>query len=114
MSAANWLQLAILIALLLVTTRVVGAYVAKVFGGGKALGDRVFLPVERLVYRVCGVDPEREQTLARLRATRCSPSASSRCSASTHCSASRALCRSTPTDATGVPPALAFNTAVRS
>ena len=62
MSAANWLQLAILIALLLVTTRVVGAYVAGVFGGGKALGDRVFLPVERLVYRVCGVDPEREQT----------------------------------------------------
>ena len=24
-------------------------------------GDRVFLPVERLVYRVCGIDPEREQ-----------------------------------------------------
>ena len=34
---------------------------AKVFGGGEAPGDRVFLPVERLIYRVCRVDPDREQ-----------------------------------------------------
>ena len=46
---------------LLITTRVLGAYIAGVFGGGKAPGDRVFAPVERLIYRVCGVDPEREQ-----------------------------------------------------
>ena len=34
---------------------------AKVYGGGKAPGDRVFLPVERSIYRVCGVDPSSEQ-----------------------------------------------------
>jgi K+-transporting ATPase ATPase A chain len=62
MSASNWLQLGALALLLLVATRIVGAYVARVFGGGSAPGDRVFLPVERLVYRACGVDPEREQT----------------------------------------------------
>ena len=42
MSTYSWLQLGVLIAILLVTTRVLGAYVAGVFGGGKALGDRVF------------------------------------------------------------------------
>jgi K+-transporting ATPase ATPase A chain len=34
---------------------------AAVYGGGKAPGDRVFLPVERAFYRVCRVDPESEQ-----------------------------------------------------
>ena len=34
---------------------------AKVYGGGKAPGDRIFNPVERLIYRVCGVDPDSEQ-----------------------------------------------------
>jgi potassium-transporting ATPase potassium-binding subunit len=27
----------------------------------KAMGDRVFLPIERLVYRLCGIDEDREQ-----------------------------------------------------
>ncbi len=62
MSTANWLQLGVLVLLLLVATRVVGAYIARVFDGGPAPGDRVFLPAERLVYRICGVNPEREQT----------------------------------------------------
>jgi K+-transporting ATPase ATPase A chain len=34
---------------------------AKVYGGGKAPGDRFFLPVERGVYRLSGVDPDSEQ-----------------------------------------------------
>ena len=38
-----------------------GAYIARVYAGGAAPGDRVFEPVERAVYRVAGVDPEREQ-----------------------------------------------------
>ena len=36
-------------------------YPARVVGGGTAPGDGVFLPVERVVYRVAGVDPAREQ-----------------------------------------------------
>jgi uncharacterized membrane protein YphA (DoxX/SURF4 family) len=62
MSSYAWLQLGVLAAILMVTTRVLGAYIAGVFGGGKAIGDRVFLPVERSLYRICGVDPAREQT----------------------------------------------------
>ena len=48
MSWANWLQLAVLIVLLVVTTRLLGPYLARVLGDGPAPGDRVFLPVERV------------------------------------------------------------------
>jgi potassium-transporting ATPase potassium-binding subunit len=63
MSSANWLQLALLVALVVATTPLLGRYMAGVFGadGERAPGDRVFLPVERFVYRLVGVDPEREQ-----------------------------------------------------
>ena len=62
MSGASWLQFAALFALLLVTAPPLGLYMAKVYeGAGKVPGDRVFLPVERVVYRVCRVDPSSEQ-----------------------------------------------------
>src|SRR5437868_13292519 len=61
MSASAWFQLLFLIALLAITTPLLGSYLAKVYGGGKAPGDRVFTPVENAIYRVCRVDPEREQ-----------------------------------------------------
>jgi K+-transporting ATPase ATPase A chain len=61
MSATAWIQLAALIALVAAATPVLGGYMAKVYGGGAAPGDRVFGPVERLIYRLTGVDPEREQ-----------------------------------------------------
>jgi K+-transporting ATPase ATPase A chain len=62
MSTASWLQLGALVALLGATAPALGRYMASVYGdGGKAPGDRVFLKVERPIYRLCGVDPEREQ-----------------------------------------------------
>ena len=61
MTGAGWLQLVFLLALLAVSTPLLGAYMAKVYGGGAAPGDRLFLPVERAVYRFCRVDPDREQ-----------------------------------------------------
>jgi potassium-transporting ATPase potassium-binding subunit len=61
MSVANWLQLLALVGALLVTTPPLGAYLARVLGGGTAPGDRVFLPLERALYRLAGVDPGREQ-----------------------------------------------------
>jgi potassium-transporting ATPase potassium-binding subunit len=60
-SAANWLQLLALVGALLVTTPLLGAYLARVLGGGTAPGDRVCLPLERALYRLAGVDPDREQ-----------------------------------------------------
>ncbi len=62
MTGANWLQIGVLLAVLAVTLKPLGAYMAKVFGPeGKAPGDRVFQPLERVVYRLTGVDPDREQ-----------------------------------------------------
>ncbi|MCU1430565.1 MAG: kdpA [Actinomycetia bacterium] len=61
MTGANWLQLIVLVVFLVAITPPLGSYLAAVFGGGKAPGDRVFAPVERLLYRVGGIDAEREQ-----------------------------------------------------
>ena len=61
MTAAAWAQLLFLIALLAISTPLLGRYLAKVFGGGKAPGDRIFGPVERVIYRAGGIDPDREQ-----------------------------------------------------
>jgi K+-transporting ATPase ATPase A chain len=60
-SAQNWLQLVVLAALVLATTRALGPYLARVLDGGPAPGDRVFLPLERTAYRIARVDPAREQ-----------------------------------------------------
>ena len=61
MSWQAWAQAATLLGLVFLSTPLLGAYIARVFGGGTAPGDRVFLPVERALYRLGGVDPEREQ-----------------------------------------------------
>src|SRR5262245_49287906 len=61
MSGSAWLQLLALLVLLGISTPLLGWYLAKVFGGGKAPGDRVFHPVERAIYRVCRIDEHGEQ-----------------------------------------------------
>ena len=61
MTAAGWTQLAFVVALLAISTPLLGTYMAKVYGSKRAPGDRVFLPVERAIYRMCGVDPGSEQ-----------------------------------------------------
>jgi K+-transporting ATPase ATPase A chain len=64
MSAPALFSLAALVGLVLVTMGPLGRYMAAVYGArddGTAPGDRVFGPVERLIYRAARVDPEREQ-----------------------------------------------------
>src|SRR4051794_21787104 len=61
MSGAAWAQLLALIGLLAISTPLLGSYLAKVYGGKHAPGDRIFHPVERLIYRVCGVNEDTEQ-----------------------------------------------------
>ncbi len=39
-----------------------GFYMARVFAGERTFLDPVLLPLERLVYRLCGIEPEKEQT----------------------------------------------------
>ena len=61
MTTSAWLQAAALVGLLLLGTRLLGPYLAKVYAGAGAPGDRAFLPLERLVYRAARIDPENEQ-----------------------------------------------------
>ena len=61
MSAAGWLQLIALVALLGATAPPLGRYIASVYSGDRSRADRVFGPVERVLYRACRVDPATEQ-----------------------------------------------------
>ena len=62
MSWQNWLQIGVLIGLIGVSAPLLGAYLARVYGGGPAPGDRIFGPLERLCYRAAGIDEHGEQT----------------------------------------------------
>jgi K+-transporting ATPase ATPase A chain len=60
MDTFGMLQIAFYLAVLLALVKPLGWYMARVYEG-KPLGlDRVLGPVERLVYRLCDVDPRRE------------------------------------------------------
>jgi K+-transporting ATPase ATPase A chain len=67
MTLAGWLQLGALILFIVIGTRVLGPYLAGIYSTGvdapekPPFGDRFFSPIERFVYRVCGVDEKREQ-----------------------------------------------------
>jgi len=54
-------QLLVFLAVLLAITRVLGAYIARVFEGKPHLLSPALGPLERLIYRVCGVNPAIEQ-----------------------------------------------------
>src|ERR1700730_234452 len=61
MSGINWTQFAFFAVLVAISTPLLGNYMYKVYRGGKAPGDRFFLPIENAIYRVCRIDPEGEQ-----------------------------------------------------
>jgi potassium-transporting ATPase potassium-binding subunit len=57
-----WLQLGLYVGVLLLCVRPLGAFMARVYEGRPCGLDRVLGPVERLIYRVCGVRPDQEQS----------------------------------------------------
>ena len=61
MAGAAWIELLTLLVLLAVSIPLFGNYMARVFDGESAPGDRVFKPVEHVIYRISGIDPDREQ-----------------------------------------------------
>jgi len=57
-----WTQLAFYVGVLLLITKPLGLYLVQVLDvNGRTWLDRVVRPVERFTYRVCGIDPDREQ-----------------------------------------------------
>jgi K+-transporting ATPase ATPase A chain len=61
MTTNGLLQIAFYFVVLIALAKPLGAYMARVYEGQRLLGlDRVLGPVERLIYRLCGVRPEEE------------------------------------------------------
>jgi K+-transporting ATPase ATPase A chain len=62
MTANGWFQFAIYSLVLLATVKPVGLYLARVFEGQRTWLDPVLRPLERLTYRLCGVNADREMS----------------------------------------------------
>jgi K+-transporting ATPase ATPase A chain len=60
MTINGTLQLVFYVAVLVGLAKPLGAYMARIYQGEPAFLSRIGAPFERLLYRVCGVDPRRE------------------------------------------------------
>jgi K+-transporting ATPase ATPase A chain len=60
MTGQGLLQLAMYVAVLVLLVKPLGAYMAAVFQGERTFMSPLLGPIERLIYRVSGVDPARE------------------------------------------------------
>src|SRR5438270_2782575 len=61
MTAIGWAQIALFVVVLLALVKPAGAYMFRVFEGDRQPLPAVFGRIERFAYRMCGVDPAREQ-----------------------------------------------------
>jgi potassium-transporting ATPase potassium-binding subunit len=60
MTTNGWLQITVFLALILAMTKPLGVFMARVFGKERTFLDPALRPIERLLYRVTGVDEEHE------------------------------------------------------
>jgi K+-transporting ATPase ATPase A chain len=60
MTSSGWLQIALFFVLVLLAARPMGLYMARVYGGKRTWLDPVLTPIERLLYRLTGVNPDVE------------------------------------------------------
>ena len=60
MSANGYLQLVFYVVVLLALAKPLGTYMARIYAGEPALLNRIGAPFERLIYRLCGIDPAEE------------------------------------------------------
>jgi len=62
-SPNSWLQFALFIGALVLVTKPLGLYLVQVLDArGRTFLDRIVRPIERATYRICGIDPEHEQS----------------------------------------------------
>jgi K+-transporting ATPase ATPase A chain len=57
-----FVKVALFFLLLLALTKPMGLYMRRVFSGERTFVDPLLRPVERLIYRLCGIDAQREQS----------------------------------------------------
>ncbi|MFZ2004242.1 MAG: potassium-transporting ATPase subunit KdpA [Stellaceae bacterium] len=61
MTVNGWLQIALYCVIITLIAKPFGGYMTKVFSGERNFLSRVLRPVERAIYRLCGVDETHEQ-----------------------------------------------------
>jgi potassium-transporting ATPase potassium-binding subunit len=60
MTANGWFQIGLYVLVLFLITKPIGIFLTRVFERQKTLLDPLLRPVERAIYRVCGVDENKE------------------------------------------------------
>jgi potassium-transporting ATPase potassium-binding subunit len=60
MTQQGWFQIAIFLVLVAAVTKPLGIFMARVFNRERTFLDPVLRPIERLIYRITGVDEQRE------------------------------------------------------
>src|ERR1700691_6089337 len=60
MTANGWFQIGLYLVILLAITKPMGMFMTRVFSGEKTFLDPVMRPIEKLLYRMCGIDEKLE------------------------------------------------------
>lgn len=102
MTLNAWIQLGVFLVVLLVLARPLGRFMANVLAGESRV-NRWFAPVERGLYRLCGIDPEKEMHWRAYAIALIGFNAVGRLP-STRCNAGKSGCRSTRRRSARSPP----------
>jgi potassium-transporting ATPase potassium-binding subunit len=62
MTGIGWLQIALFCAIVILITRPIGGYMARVFAGERSLLSPILRPLELVIYRCGGIDESEEQS----------------------------------------------------
>ena len=62
MTTIGVLRILLYLAVVFVLVKPLGAYMARVYEGGRTIFDPVLRPLERLLYRFCRIDPQEDMT----------------------------------------------------
>jgi potassium-transporting ATPase potassium-binding subunit len=61
MTIAGWIQIAIFSAIIVAITAPLGGYMTRIFAGERTVLTPLLRPLERIIYTICGVNPEEDQ-----------------------------------------------------
>jgi potassium-transporting ATPase potassium-binding subunit len=111
MTTNGWIQIVVFLAVLLAITKPLGVFMAKVFRRERTFLDPAVRPIERLLYRVTGVDEEHEMRWTEYAFTMLLFSGATMLLLYLLERAQQVLPWWNPQKFGAVPPALAFNTA---
>ena len=61
MTLVGWAQIIAILVLCVISALFLGRFMARVFAGERTLLSPIIAPLERMIYRLAGIDPTREQ-----------------------------------------------------